>query len=138
MALWIFATFFTVALSAPTPHFLLLFLDDHGWGDMGAYNPSTKETPNMDRLARSGMRFTDFHAGTSVCTPSRAAILTGRLGLRTGVTTNFLPPSIGGLPIEEFVLPELLPASYESHMIGKWHLGTHPPFHPSYRGFKSY
>ena len=62
----------------------------------------------MNALAASGMRFTDLHAGASVCTPSRAALLTGRLGLRTGITHNFAPPSVAGLPTNETTFSEVL------------------------------
>jgi arylsulfatase A-like enzyme len=77
------------------------------------------------------MRFTDFHA-MSVCTPSRAALMTGRLGLRTGVVVNFWTDAVGGLPLTEFTLAELLrdraPVQYDRAMLGKWHLGTMPAF----------
>ena len=118
-----------------SPNFVLMLLDDHGYGDVGAYDSSVDETPHMDALAASGIRFTDFHSAASLCTPSRAALMTGRLGLRTGVTTNFGTVSLGGLPSEELTIAELLPASYRKHMIGKWHLGHNEPFHPSFRGF---
>lgn len=89
--------------------------DDWGYGDMGANwagdtsawdpkFPKPEFTPNLDKLAASGMRFTDFHVGASVCTPSRAALLTGRLGLRTGIVHNFGPASRGGLPVQEITL----------------------------------
>lgn len=78
---------------------------------MGANWPPTQAlglTPNLDKLAEAGVRFTDFHAGASVCTPSRAALLTGRLGVRTGVTRNFGPSSTGGLPLNETTIAEML------------------------------
>jgi arylsulfatase A-like enzyme len=97
--------------------------DDWGWGDLGANWAPTKAlglTPNLDKLADGGLRFVDFHAGASVCTPSRAALLTGRLGLRTGVTSNFGPSSTGGLPLNETTIAELLkPMGYKTGMIGK-------------------
>lgn len=75
-----------------------------------------------------------------MCTPSRASLLTGRLGLRTGVTHNFHQGSVGGLPLTELTLAEYLhdQGGYTTGMIGKWHLGTHPPYHPTYRGFQKY
>ena len=97
--------------------------DDWGWGDLGANWAPTNAlglTPNLDKLADGGLRFVDFHAGASVCTPSRAALLTGRLGLRTGVTSNFGPSSTGGLPLNETTIAELLkPMGYKTGMIGK-------------------
>lgn len=88
---------------------VILFGDDWGFGDMGAnHQDGAGLTPNLDKLAAGGIRFTDFHVGASVCTPSRAALLTGRLGLRTGVTHNFGPGSFFGLPRTETTLAELV------------------------------
>ena len=79
--------------SSDHPNILFIFADDWGWGDLGANNPQASGlTPNMDELAKAGVRFTDFHAAASVCTPSRAALLTGRHGLRTGVSGNNFSP----------------------------------------------
>lgn len=129
------------SLAAPTkPNFVLLFVDDWGYGDLGANWPAAAgRTPNMDKLANEGIRFTDFHVGASVCSVSRAALLTGRLGVRTGVVHNFGPTSIAGLPRTENTIAELLkPAGYRTATVGKWHLGTTPGYHPSYRGFDEY
>lgn len=121
------------------PNIVLLFADDFGWGDLGANWDETKETPNLDRLSHSGIRFTDFHAGASVCTPSRSALLTGRLGVRTGVTSNFGVDSLYGLPLNETTIAEMLKSvNYSTGMIGKWHLGINGPYHPVYRGFDFY
>lgn len=126
----------TAALRASKPNFVVFFLDDFGWGDVGAFWNTTKETPYMDALAHGGMMMSDLHAGASVCTPSRAALLTGRLGLRTGVTHNFSPSSIAGLPTNETTFAEMLKTvGYRTGMLGKWHLGTTKGFHPYYRGF---
>ena len=84
------------------PNVVLMNVDDTGWGDYGFNNPAkSRDTPHLDALRAEGMRFTDLHAGASVCTPSRAALLTGRIGLRTGVVGNFMPYSVGGLPRTE-------------------------------------
>ncbi|XP_065826455.1 arylsulfatase G-like [Oscarella lobularis] len=134
-----FLLLFGAVQCASRPNFVLLFADDFGWGDVGANWAETKETPNIDRLAASGIRFTDFHAGASVCTPSRAALLTGRLGLRTGVVKNFGVTSRYGLPLNETTLPEMLKAAgYSTGMIGKWHLGINGLYHPNHRGFEFY
>jgi hypothetical protein len=88
---------------AKRPNIIMVFADDMGWGDLGAnldsVIPST--TPHLDALAASGVRFTDLHSGASVCTPARGALLTGRLGLRTGITNNFSPGAMYGIPSGE-------------------------------------
>ncbi len=127
--------------SQKRPNFVILFADDIGYGDLGANkeSPAESDTPFMDRLASKGTRFTDFHAGASVCTPSRAALLTGRLGKRTGIIRNFAFGSEGGLPLNETTFAETFKAAgYQTGMIGKWHLGHNGPFLPSNRGFDFY
>eukprot|EP01050_Picozoa_sp_SAG11_P015410 SAG11_NODE_1996_length_3947_cov_3.774688_1_plen_137_part_00 len=122
----------TATIEAKKPNFVVLFLDDHGWGDVGANLaslnpkglPAVKETPRIDRMAAEGVRFADFHSSYSVCTASRGALLTGRLAPRTGVANNFGPHSIHGMNSNEKTIADVLkPFAYESHMIGKWHLG---------------
>lgn len=97
-------------------------------------------TPNLDALAARGLRLTDFHA-TGVCTPSRAQLQTGRMGARTGVSSNFGPGSLGGLPQTETTLASLLKRSatpYATCAIGKWHLGVKPGFHPLDHGYDTF
>ena len=109
------------AAAAPPPNFLVFFLDDHGWGDAG-FNTGGRvtETPAMDKLAAGGMRFSDFHVGFSVCTASRAALLTGRTCPRTNVCGNFGPDSKHGMALGELTMANLLKrANYDTHMIGK-------------------
>nr|CAD7432474.1 unnamed protein product [Timema monikensis] len=121
------------------PNIVLIMADDMAWGDVGANWPETLDTPNLDKMAQQGLRMTDFHSGVSVCTPSRAALLTGRLGLRTGVVKNFNPSSLGGIPANETTIPEILrEAGYRTAMFGKWHLGTTAGHHPIDKGFTSY
>ncbi|KGL87759.1 Arylsulfatase G, partial [Charadrius vociferus] len=133
-----------VGLSAPRaaygqPNFIVILADDVGWGDLGANWAETKETPHLDELAAEGMRFVDFHSAASTCSPSRASLLTGRLGARNGVTHNFAVTSVGGLPLNETTLAEVLrEAGYSTGAIGKWHLGHHGRHHPSFRGFDYY
>ncbi|XP_021784112.1 arylsulfatase G isoform X5 [Papio anubis] len=121
------------------PNFVIILADDMGWGDLGANWAETKDTANLDKMASEGMRFVDFHAAASTCSPSRASLLTGRLGLRNGVTHNFAVTSVGGLPLNETTLAEVLQqAGYITGMIGKWHLGHHGSYHPNFRGFDYY
>nr|XP_012309264.1 arylsulfatase G isoform X2 [Aotus nancymaae] len=121
------------------PNFVIILADDIGWGDLGANWAETKDTANLDKMASEGMRFVDFHAAASTCSPSRASLLTGRLGLRNGVTHNFAVTSVGGLPLNETTLAEVLQqAGYVTGMIGKWHLGHHGSYHPNFRGFDYY
>ncbi|XP_068007251.1 arylsulfatase G isoform X1 [Melanerpes formicivorus] len=130
-----------LGLSAPCvahrqPNFIVILADDVGWGDLGANWAETKETPHLDELAAEGTRFVDFHSAASTCSPSRASLLTGRLGARNGVTHNFAVTSVGGLPLNETTLAEVLQqAGYSTGAIGKWHLGHHGRYHPSFRGF---
>jgi len=107
---------------AVQPSFLILFADDMGYGDVGCYG-SAIATPNLDRLAGQGMRFTDFYAGAPNCSPSRAALLTGRIAARTGLY-NYIPPQNGlHLPADEITLAHLLRgAGYATGLFGKWHL----------------
>ncbi|XP_072136154.1 N-acetylgalactosamine-6-sulfatase isoform X2 [Mobula birostris] len=126
------------------PNIIILLMDDMGWGDLGVYGEPSRETPNLDRMAAEGMLFPDFYAGNPLCSPSRAALLTGRLPLRNGFyTTNaharngYTPQEIvGGIPGSEILLPELLKkAGYSSKIVGKWHLGHRARFHPLRHGF---
>lgn len=139
--LWCAAAVLAVGChAAKKPNFVLMFADDMGYGDMGAnWGAAKGMTPNLDKIASEGIRFTDFHVGASVCSVSRAALLTGRLGVRTGVVQNFAITSKYGLPRTEITIAEALrPAGYRTGAIGKWHLGTTPGFHPTYRGFERY
>ncbi|XP_034049540.1 arylsulfatase G [Thalassophryne amazonica] len=123
------------------PNFIIILADDIGWGDLDANQPEEKanNTPYLNLLAQQGLRLTDFHSPASTCSPSRAAILTGRYGLRNGVTHNFAVGSVAGLPLSEVTLPQLLQkVGYYTAMIGKWHLGHNGPYVPTNRGFDYY
>jgi arylsulfatase A-like enzyme len=121
------------------PNFIIILADDQGYGDLGSYGHPTIRTPNLDRLAAEGQRWTNFYAA-HVCTPSRAQLLTGRLAVRTGLSSGVLfPDSTGGLQPEEITVAEVLKArGYATGMVGKWHLGVQPQYLPTTQGFDSY
>lgn len=98
------------------PNVVIMLMDDMGWGDLGVNGDPSHETPHLDRMAQEGMLFTDFYAGNPLCSPSRAALLTGRLPIRNGFyTTNakarnsYVPQNmVGGISADEILLPEIL------------------------------
>lgn len=122
------------------PNFIIILADDIGWGDLWVKRPdNSTPTPWLDSLMLKGKRFTDFHSPASTCSPSRAALLTGRHGLRNGVTHNFADGSVGGLPLTETTFAQVLhDAGYYTAMIGKWHLGHNGSYNPVHRGFDYY
>lgn len=131
------------AATAKQPNFIIFFCDDMGYGDLGCYGHPTIRTPNIDRMAAEGMRFTDFYVAAPVCTPSRAGILTGRLPIRSGMASAkrrvLFPDSKGGLPPSEITIAAALKKlGYTTGAIGKWHLGDLPQFLPTSHGFDSY
>ena len=118
------------------PHIILLLADDLGWGDVG-YQGSRIATPNIDRLARTGVRLNQFYA-QPVCSPTRGALLTGRYPIRLGLQCGVVRPwAEHGLPLNERTLPTALKeAGYKTAIVGKWHLGHNKPeFLPLKRGF---
>lgn len=116
------------------PNIVLILADDLGWGDLGSYGNRLIRTPNIDRLARQGLRMTDFYASANICTPSRAGLLTGRYPIRTGLAHEVIQASdTNGLPDAEITLPEALEPAYRRALIGKWHLGHVAPFWPPTR-----
>jgi arylsulfatase A-like enzyme len=121
------------------PNIVVILTDDQGYGDLGSYGHPTIRTPNIDRLATEGQRWTSFY-GAPVCTPSRAQLLTGRLAVRTGLASGVLfPDSQGGLQPDEVTIPEVLKLrGYATMAIGKWHLGVLPQYLPTSQGFDSY
>lgn len=130
----------TACLAAPRPNVVLIVTDDLGWGDLGCYGAKDLRTPQLDRMAAEGTRFTDFSVVTALCTPSRAALMTGRYPGRAGLAVGVLrPDATNGLASAEFTLAEAAKsAGYATGCIGKWHLGFRPGMRPMDQGFDSY
>ncbi|MEZ6066646.1 MAG: sulfatase [Planctomycetaceae bacterium] len=129
--------------AAERPNVVVIFADDLGYGDLSCYGNPTIRTPHLDRMAAEGLRFTQFYSAASVCTPSRAGLLTGRLPVRTGMCSDkrrvLFPDSGGGMPDSELTLAEALKAEgYATGCFGKWHLGHLPQFLPTAHGFDTY
>ena len=139
----------TLSAAAPRKANIVLFLiDDLGWRDIGANGSTYYQTPNVDRLAREGVRFTDAYAACAVCSPTRAAVLTGKYPARL-LLTDWLPDGrwdpksrlrsgrfVRELPLEEVTIAEALrEAGYRTASIGKWHLGAEPFSLPEHHGF---
>jgi arylsulfatase A-like enzyme len=121
------------------PNILIILADDHGYGDVSMHQGPHIQTPNMDRIARDGIRFRNFYANSSVCSPSRAALMTGRYPDRVGVPgviRTHAENNWGYFRQDAVTLPTMLKrGGYHTALIGKWHLGLDPENHPCQRGF---
>ena len=121
------------------PNVIVILTDDLGYGDLSCYGSQVASTPNLDKMAARGAKFTNFYMPAAVCSPSRAGLLTGRYPIRTGITQILTPMSQKGLPPEEVTIAEVLhPLGYKTACIGKWHLGNQAPYLPREQGFDSY
>lgn len=137
--------------STQPPNIILILCDDLGYGDIACYGPTVIKTPNIQRLAKDGVTFTNFYASSSICSPSRAGCLTGRYPIRSHVPAVFFPYhnvvdiamapffyayGMRGMAEDEITIAEVLQkAGYVTGAIGKWHLGDHSPYYPNERGF---
>jgi len=133
----------TPARAADRPNIVVVVADDQGYGDLGVYGHPTIRTPNIDRMAAEGLKFTQFYAAAPLCTPSRAGFVTGRLPVRSGMAGDrngvLFPDSPGGLPQSEITIAEALKdRGYATAAIGKWHLGDLPQYMPTEHGFDHY
>ncbi len=129
-----------LAAEPDQPNIIILFADDLGYGDLASYGHPYIRTPNLDELAAQGQRWTDFYVAAPVCSPSRGALLTGKLPNRTGLygrQINVLfPNDTVGMPAAEVTLAEALKAQgYATAIVGKWHLGDAPEVYPTRHGF---
>jgi arylsulfatase A len=121
------------------PNIVIIFTDDQGYADVGCFGAKGFQTPNLDRLAREGRRFTNFHVAQPVCSASRAALLTGCYPNRIGIHGALGPKATVGIADGETTIAEILKArGYATGMAGKWHLGHHPRFLPIHHGFDEY
>ena len=126
-----------------SPNYIVIFVDDMGYGDLGVYGNPTISTPQLDKMAYEGQKWTQFYSAASVCTPSRAALLTGRLPVRSGMASSknpvLFPNSLSGLPTTELTLAEKLKEkNYKTAIVGKWHLGHTKNYLPNNHGFDYY
>ncbi|QDU07451.1 sulfatase [Gimesia aquarii] len=141
--LFVICTLSTEARAAAKPNVIVIYADDLGYGDLACFGHPTIKTPHLDQMAAEGMKFTQFYSAAPVCTPSRAALLTGRYPIRSGMCSDkrrvLFPDSGGGLQASEVTLAEALKETgYKTACVGKWHLGHLPQFLPTSHGFDSY
>ncbi|SVA87824.1 uncharacterized protein METZ01_LOCUS140678, partial [marine metagenome] len=130
---------FVAAQAASTPNVIIIMADDQGYQDLGCFGSPKIKTPHIDRMAKEGMRFTDFYSGASVCTPSRASLLTGCYAKRVGGLGVLFPRDKRGLNPDEITIADLLKTKgYATACIGKWHLGHLKEFLPTSQGFDTY
>jgi arylsulfatase len=134
-----FSVFCTPSEKPQNPNIILIFMDDMGYGDLSCYGASQYKTPNLDKMASQGVRFTSFLSAQAVCSASRAGIMTGCYPNRVGISGALMPDAKIGLnPNEETIAEILKKRNYKTAAIGKWHLGYQPEFLPMQQGFDEY
>jgi arylsulfatase A len=143
LTIWALNPVETGAAEKKTPNFIIIFADDMGYGDVGVFGHPTMKTPNLDKMATEGQKWTQFYVAASVCTPSRAGLMTGRLPIRSGMCSAkkrvLFENATGGLPTSEITIASALKkGGYKTACIGKWHLGDDPEFLPTSHGFDYY
>lgn len=136
-----------LASAAERPNIIFIMIDDLGWKDLGCYGNDFVETPRIDRLAREGVRFTNFYAAGAVCSPTRCAVQSGQNQARIGITAHIpghwrpyetvsTPLTTMGLPLDTITVAEALkPSGYRTGYVGKWHLGQHQTHGPQLQGY---
>ncbi len=141
----LFLTVFTNAsIAADRPNFIIIMADDLGYSDLSCYGNKTYKTPQLDKMAAEGLKFLDFHSSGTVCSPTRAGLMTGRYQQRAGIPAVIVadpkrPTHPHGLQNAENTLPELLKtAGYTTGIFGKWHLGYYLPYNPTHHGFDQF
>ncbi len=121
------------------PNVVIFYIDDMGYADIGPFGAKAYPTPNLDRMAKEGRRFTDFHVSSAVCSASRSALMTGCYHERVGISGALGPSSKNGISSNEVTLAEICKQkNYATACFGKWHLGHHPKFLPTNHGFDQY
>ncbi|WP_308992399.1 sulfatase [Mariniflexile litorale] len=121
------------------PNVIIILTDDQGYEDLGCYGSPNIETPHLDKMAKNGIRLTDYYTAQPICSASRAALLTGCYPNRVGVHGAYPPNSKIGLSLSEITIAEMLKAAgYHTGIFGKWHLGDHSMFMPNNQGFDEY
>jgi arylsulfatase A-like enzyme len=133
------STIVSAAETSRPPNVVIIFTDDQGYGDVGCYGAKGLTTPHLDRMAREGIRFTDFYVAQPVCSSSRTALLTGCYPNRLGIVGALGPKDRHGIHDDETTLGQLCKSrGYATAIFGKWHLGHHPQFLPPRHGFDEY
>lgn len=139
------AVLMAATAAGQVPNFVVIFVDDLGYADIGPFGSTLHRTPNLDRMASEGRKLTSFYVTAPVCTPSRASLLTGSYPRRVGLDESekgqwvLFPGNQEGLSSDEVTLAEVLrEAGYRTACIGKWHLGDQAPFLPTRHGFETY